>query len=70
MELINVQTCMCVYTYTSTQALRGNIVQTAVVPSVLNAGDFQKQYDCEVEFVHSGVDRCWHYWITLFFIIQ
>jgi hypothetical protein len=70
MELIYVQMCMCVYICTSTQALQGNIVQTAVVPSVLIAGDFQRQYDWEVEFVHSGVDRCWHYWITLFFIIQ
>jgi hypothetical protein len=33
------------------------------VPSVLNAGDFQRQYDWDVEFVHSGVDRGWHYWI-------
>jgi len=55
--------CVCIYTFTSTQAFRGNIVQMAVVPSVLNAGDFQRQYDWDVEFVHSGVDRGWHYWI-------
>jgi len=36
----------------------------AVVPSVLNAGDFQRQYDWDVEFVHSGVDSGWHYWIN------
>jgi hypothetical protein len=54
---------MCVHTFISTQAFRGNSVQMAVVPSVLNAGDFQKQYDWDVEFVHSGVDRGWHYWI-------
>ena len=35
----------------------------AVVPSVLNAGDYKRQYDCDIEFVHSGVDRGWHYWI-------
>jgi hypothetical protein len=57
MELIKVQTHMCVHTFTSTQTFRGNIVQMAVVPSVLNAGDFQRQYDWDVEFVHSGVDR-------------
>jgi len=63
MQLIKVQTHMCVHTFTSTQAFRGNIVQMAVVPPVLNAGDFQRQYDWDVEFVHSGVDRGWHYWI-------
>jgi len=35
----------------------------AVVPSVLNAGDFKRQYNWDVEFVHSGVDSGWHYWI-------
>jgi len=45
---------MCVHIFTSTQAFRGNIVQMAVVPSVLNAGDFQRQYDWDAEFVHSG----------------
>jgi len=34
-----------------------------VVPSVLNAGDLQRGYDCDNEFIHSGVDRGWHYWI-------
>jgi len=57
---------VCVYTYTLTQAFRGNIIQTAVVPSVLNTGDFQRQYDWDGEFVHSEVDRGWHYWVTLF----
>ena len=47
--------------FTLTQAFQGNIVQMAVGPSVLNAGDFEKQYDWDVEFVHSGVDRGWHY---------
>jgi len=65
MELINVQAYICeyvcVYTCTSTQAFRGNIVQMAAVPSVLNAGDLQRQYDWDVEFVHSGVDRGWQY---------
>jgi len=54
---------LSVYTFTSTQAFRGNIVQTAVLPSVLNAGDFQRKYDWDGEFVHSGVDSGWHYWI-------
>jgi len=52
---------MCVYICTSTQAFRGNIVQMAAVPSLLNAGDFQTQYDWDVEFVHSGMDRGWEY---------
>ena len=68
MELINVQTCIC--TFTSTHDFRGNIVKTAVVPSVLNAGDFQRQYDWDVEFVHDGVDRGWQYWIKKFLRIR
>jgi len=52
---------VCVHMFTLTQAFQGNIVQMAVGPSVLNAGDFEKQYDWDVEFVHSGVDRGWHY---------
>jgi len=53
-----------------TQAFRGNIVETAVVPSVLNAVDFQRQYNWDFEFVHSGMDKGWHYWITLYLRIQ
>jgi len=60
----NTNSHLSVYTFTLTQTFRGNIVQMAVVPSVLNAGDFQRQYDWDVEFVHSGVDSGWHYWIN------
>jgi hypothetical protein len=42
-----------------------NIVEMAVVPSVLNAGDLQRQFDWDAVFVRSRVDRGWQYWITL-----
>jgi hypothetical protein len=47
---VHVHMCVCLHTFTSTQAFRGNIVQTAVVPSVLNAGNFQRQYDLDFDF--------------------
>jgi hypothetical protein len=62
--------CVCVHTFPSTQAFLGNIVQTAVVPSVLNAGNFQRQYHWNVEYFHSVVNRFWHYWIMLFLRIR
>jgi len=63
MELTKVQTHMCVYVHLHRHKPFEGSVQMAVVPSVLNAGDFQRQYDWDAEFVHSGVDRGWHYWI-------
>jgi len=55
---------VCIHIYIDTIVSR-NIVQMAVVTSVLNARDFQRQFDWDAVFVHSRVDRGWQYWITL-----
>jgi hypothetical protein len=69
-EHTNVHVYTCVYTFTSTQAFRRNIVQTAVVPSVLNTTDFKGQFDQDCGFVNTGVHRGWHYWISLLLTIR
>ena len=70
MQLINVQTCMCVYINIHRhKPFEETLYKRLLCHLYWTLGISKRQYDWDVEFVHSGLGRGWHYWITLFLII-
>jgi hypothetical protein len=47
---------VCIHIYIETSLSRKHCAK-AVVPSVMNARNFKRQYDRDPGFVHTGVDR-------------